>query len=160
MNSHSNLKIVATKPSISQIKSLELNKRHAVPLLHVYKKKLKTITLTTSLLSSQNFHEIISRHWPVISTNKRLRNVFPEHPLIAYKRPPSLKDTLVITSVSPTPKPNTDGEEGCKPCHKSRCKNCAHMQTTNAFTRQIIPHHASRHLHHHQCCICYPVFFV
>jgi hypothetical protein len=83
--------------------------------------------------------EIITRHWPVIQSNSRLQKALPERPLISYRRPPSLKDTLVRARVSQpkTQLQNNSLNGGCQPCRKTRCKNCHNMQTTNSFKSHI-----------------------
>ena len=40
-------------------------------------------------------HKILEQHWPKIESSSKLKRIFPEKPLVVYKRPKSLKDILV-----------------------------------------------------------------
>jgi len=62
--------------------------------------------------------DIIDKHWQIIETNTKLNCIFPEKPMIAFRRPESLKDILVRAKV----KPRQDSPKGeSKPCNTSRC---------------------------------------
>jgi hypothetical protein len=77
---------------------------------------------------------IIRKHWSIINSHPRLHKAFPELPIISYRRPPNLKDSLVRAKVNSKHKlPSTPESSGCRPCQKPRCKNCAYIQTTNIF---------------------------
>ena len=53
----------------------------------------------------------------------------PEPPAVAFRRPKSIKDTLVRAAVfRPS---STIGQ--CKPCGDKRCKYCLQLQHTQAF---------------------------
>ena len=63
---------------------------------------------------------IIKKHWRTMSKDPRLSEIFPLPPLVAYKRPPNIKQKIIrakIPSVSSRPKRESKGMR--------RCLNCA-----------------------------------
>ena len=55
--------------------------------------------------------------------------VFPEPPVVAFRRPKSIKDTLVRAAVS---RPSSMVGQ-CKPCGDKRCKCCLQLQHAQVF---------------------------
>ena len=107
----SKAKLIKRESTLTYTKKTRNNAR--VPLVVTYHPDLP------------NLQEIILRHWPVVDSNSRLQKALPERPLISYRRPPSLKDTLVRARVSkPTKQLDINVNDGCQPCGKPRCKNC------------------------------------
>ena len=45
--------------------------------------------------------EIVNKHWPIIESSKRLNKIFPQKPIMAYRRPKSLWDILVHAKLNP-----------------------------------------------------------
>ena len=73
--------------------------------------------------------EIVDKHWPIIESSKRLNKIFPQKPIMAYRRPKSLRDILVHAKLSPDP--SDDGPTGePKPCGNKRCFTCKLMTPT------------------------------
>ena len=66
---------------------------------------------------------IVDKHWSIIDSSDHLSTVFPQKPIMAYRRPKSLKDHLVRARLKPDP---TDDEPlgECKPCGRSSCQTC------------------------------------
>ena len=58
-----------------------------------------------------------------------LAKLFPEPPVVAFRRPKSIKDTLVRAAVSR--RSSTVGQ--CKPCGDKRCKCCLQLQHNIIF---------------------------
>ena len=54
--------------------------------------------------------EIVNKHWPIIESSKRLNKIFPQKPIMAYRRPKSLRDILVHAKLNPDP--SDDGPTG------------------------------------------------
>jgi hypothetical protein len=73
---------------------------------------------------------ILDKHWSTIESSKRLSKIFPEKPLIAYRRPKSLRDILVTAKVN-SDKTKQSGFSG--PCKASRCQTCKNMTQTDVF---------------------------
>ena len=64
--------------------------------------------------------EIVNKHWPIIESSKRLNKIFPQKPIMAYRRPKSLRDILVHAKLNPDP--SDDGPTGeSKPCGNKMC---------------------------------------
>ena len=46
---------------------------------------------------------IVDKHWSIIDSSDHLSTVFPQKPIMAYRRPKSLKDHLVRARLKPDP---------------------------------------------------------
>jgi hypothetical protein len=66
----------------------KINKR--VPLVLTYHPSL------------ENISGIVRHHWKEIEKSETLAKLFPEPPIVAFRRPKSIKDTLVRAAVSST----------------------------------------------------------
>ncbi|XP_053376905.1 uncharacterized protein LOC123530291 [Mercenaria mercenaria] len=78
-----------------------------------------------------NIHATVDRHWPTIESSQRLSRMFPEKPLIAYRRPKSLRDILVRAKVKSATDTTSSGQSG--PCGAPRCQTCTTMPSTSTF---------------------------
>ena len=67
--------------------------------------------------------ESVNKHWSIIESSKDLSRVFTEKPIMAYRRPKSLRDLLVHAKLKPDPKDNEPLGES-KPCGRARCQTC------------------------------------
>ena len=60
---------------------------------------------------------IVKRQWRTMIQDPRLKEIFPKPPLVAYKRPPNIKDKLIRAKVPkqncPKPKRNLPGMKKC-----------------------------------------------
>jgi hypothetical protein len=68
---------------------------------------------------------IVRHHWKEIEKSETLAKLFPEPPVVAFRRPKSIKDILVRAAVSRHS--STVGQ--CKPCGDKRCKCCLNCNT-------------------------------
>ena len=63
---------------------------------------------------------ILRKHWRTMTQDQRLKEIFPEPPLVAYKRPPNIKDKMIRSRVppinNPRPKRNNPGMKKCYNC--------------------------------------------
>ena len=76
--------------------------------------------------------EIARRNWNFLQSKERLAQIFNKPPLVAYRRPISLRDRLVSTkfkTVNNIPVPR-----GCEACGKSKCSWCKGINKTTTFT--------------------------
>ena len=67
-----------------------------------------------------------------LQSKERLACIFNKPPLVAYRRPTSVRDGLVSTkfkTVNNTPLP-----KGCKACGKPKCGWCKRINKTTTFT--------------------------
>ncbi|XP_068701258.1 uncharacterized protein [Montipora foliosa] len=77
---------------------------------------------------------VANRHWNFLQSKERLAHIFRQRPLIAYRRPKSLRDTLVSTTLKRKTPDNCSGiSGGCGPCNKPRCSWCNHINKTSTF---------------------------
>ena len=73
---------------------------------------------------------ILYNHQCVIDISPRLKEALPKCPLVAYRRPPNLRDLLVRATFlqqRETYKRNS-------PCKRPHCKACAHIKTGTMFS--------------------------
>ena len=75
---------------------------------------------------------IVRKHLTTLHISDKLRKAIPNPPLVAYRRPPNVRDLLVRAEVK-TPTPPTHGDNA--PCGSRRCKTCQLIKRTNTFTR-------------------------
>ena len=66
---------------------------------------------------------IVDKHLPIIESSDHLNSVFPQKPIMAFRRPKSLRELLERARLKPDP---TDEEPHgeCKPCGRPRCRTC------------------------------------
>jgi hypothetical protein len=95
-----------------EYKEKKINKR--VPLVLTYHPSLAKIA------------GIVRHHWKEMKKSETLAKLFPEPPVVAFRRPKSIKDTLVRAAVS---RPSSTVGQ-CKPCGDKRCKCCLQLQHT------------------------------
>ena len=63
---------------------------------------------------------IIKKHWKTMSKDPKLAEVFPLPPLVAYKRPPNIKQKIIRAKIPPTILRPQRESKGMK-----KCLNCA-----------------------------------
>ncbi|PIK43184.1 hypothetical protein BSL78_19969 [Apostichopus japonicus] len=111
------------------------------------KPRTETLTYKTRQTSSKRvplvteFHpglpplaNIIQKNFHLLQGTERLKSVFPELPVIAFKRPSNLRDILVRASFrDDTPLGESKTETtGSSPCTQN-CKTCLLVDSTGAF---------------------------
>ena len=79
--------------------------------------------------------QIVRKHWRSMTTqDPKLREVFPEPPLVAYKVAPNLRSKLIRAKVPPKtgtrPRRNV---RGMKKCGKPNCSVCPFIQPGKTF---------------------------
>ena len=98
-----------------EYKGKKINKR--LPLALTYHPSLEQIS------------GIVRHHWKEIEKSETLAKLFPEPPVVAFRRPKSNKDTLVRAAVS---RPSSTVGQ-CKPCGDKRCKCCLQLRHAQLF---------------------------
>ena len=77
---------------------------------------------------------VANRHWDFLQSKERLAHIFRERPLIAYRRPKSLRDALVSTTLKrKTPDNCSSISRGCGPCNIPWCSWCNHVNKASTF---------------------------
>jgi hypothetical protein len=66
---------------------------------------------------------IVRHDWKEIEKSETLAKLFHEPPIVAFRRPKSIKDTLVRAEVN---RPSSTVGQG-KPCGNKRCKCCLQL---------------------------------
>lgn len=111
--------------SITQEESLRARERgttNRIPLVTTYNPHTKFIA------------EIANRNWHFLQSKERLARIFQEPPLIAYRRPKSLRDILVSTELrSKTTRSSNNTIGTCGPCSKPKCSWCSRINKTSTF---------------------------
>jgi hypothetical protein len=72
---------------------------------------------------------IVRHHWKEIEKSETLAKLLPEPPVVAFRRPRNIKDTLVRAAVS---RPSSTVGQ-CKPCGDKSCKWCLQLQSAQVF---------------------------
>ena len=89
-----------------------------VPMVMTYHPDLKQLS------------SAIRKHWDLIENDPSLKNIFPQPPIMAYRRPRSLRDILVSSTVTKR-SPSTPG--GYTPCKRKNCVCCVAANTECKF---------------------------
>ena len=72
---------------------------------------------------------IVNQRWNLLHEDERLKKVFKNRPIIAYRKPKNLKDLLVRSKFVY----EQEEEKGCSPCNDQRCSWCSQVKETNTF---------------------------
>ena len=104
------------------LKYKEKKRNNRVPFVVTYSPFLKGIGT------------ILHKHLPLLHNSPKLKQIFPEPPLTAFRRPPNLRDLLVHAKVTPP----TTGEDppGAFKCLK-KCIVCTFIHTSTKFTSTV-----------------------
>ena len=118
----------------------QINKTFNVPrkntLYYQHKKSNNcTVFVTTYNPSLPNFNNIIKKYYPILTASDRCKNAFKDLPLLAYRHPRNLRDTLVRAKAK-TPQSSPSSPPKITHCNDSQCKTCkfiAHNTTSYTF---------------------------
>ena len=83
-----------------------------------------------------NLGKVAGRLHPMLTNSEEHGEVFPEIPLIAFRRCKNLKDILVRARLSSEGNGGND-KKGCSHCGKSRCQVCNVMSNSKHFHSNI-----------------------
>ena len=73
--------------------------------------------------------KMLKTHWTSLVRNKEMLKYFPTPPMVAYRQPKNLKNTLIRTKL-PQLKRNQRHLVGNKKCNKPPCKMCPYVLET------------------------------
>ena len=128
-----------TKETTSKQKSTKPSMSHVKTLYYQHKKSNnRTVFVTTCNPSLPNFNNIIKKYYAILTASDCCKDAFNDLPLLAYRRPRNLRDTLVRAKVK-TPKTSPSSPPKITCCNDGRCKKCkfiVHNTTSHTF---IIP---------------------
>jgi len=92
----------------------------------------RAVFVTTFNPHSKNIAQLVKKRWNLLQSKTRLQKIFGKSsPLMAYRRPKSLRDILVSAKIR-SPSKMTQ-ETGLNPCNKPRCSWCPYMIPGNKF---------------------------
>ena len=74
---------------------------------------------------NERIQSILLRNSKILSSDPETRAVFPQPPLVAYRRDSNLRDILVHTSDSSQP----SSQAGTSPCLHARSRTCQHISS-------------------------------
>lgn len=98
------------------------------------KKNERTIFVLTYNPALPSVSGILQRHWRVMSKDPYLKKVFPNPPMVAFRRPKNLRDILIKAKVPPTPKNKPRRQiNGMKACNLKRCETCPFVKSGKNF---------------------------
>ena len=67
--------------------------------------------------------DIVDKNWSIIESSDELKDIYQSKPVMAFRRPKSLRDFLVRARLKPNS--NDDNQNGeCRPCGRKRCQCC------------------------------------
>ena len=75
---------------------------------------------------------LLKQHYALLQSNETLSNIFPESPMVAYRRPKTTGQHLIRNDVSPTE--TRKGETCSSPCGRSRCLLCKSISPNSSIT--------------------------
>ena len=72
--------------------------------------------------------QILHRHWRAMTIDPEMKKIFPEPPMVAFKKLPNLKQQLIRTKLPSTKLTQSKRiQNGLKKCNKPRCKICPYI---------------------------------
>ena len=74
---------------------------------------------------NERIKRILLRNFNILSSDPETRAVFPQPPLVAYRRDSNLRDILVHTS----DKSQSSFQAGTSPCLNARCRTCHYISS-------------------------------
>ena len=81
-----------------------------------------------------NFRKILSDNWSLLKINSRLKHVFNEQPVIAYRRNKNLRDVIGDTTIK-----NNKVVRKQKSTLKSGYSKPCFSRTNNLYCKQVVP---------------------
>ena len=108
--------VVLTEKNLIQYK--EKNTNNSVPFVITYHPALS------------NLSNIVREHWTTIQKHPELCTIFTEPPVLAFRKPKSLKDILVRADISQRSAYNGQ----CQKCDSRRCMTCKNIQCIHKFS--------------------------
>ena len=156
---------------LEELKNLLLSRDYKAAIIDAAIKKAKAIPRAEALKKVErdagstrpvfvvNYHPglpniptMVKKHWRAMVTNPQMEKVFPLPPLIAYKRPPNIRDKLIRAKLPPPPptrpKRTVPGMFRCMRKGGAPCRTCPYVKTTKvikstatATTVELTRHH-------------------
>lgn len=104
------------------------------------KKKNNRVPFVTSYNPAlPNLSSVIRKHYHVLQGSERLKDIFNEPPIVAFRKPKSIKQLLVRAKVNKDTDFNEANTEipGCFKLHNKNCKLCHVLKQTDSFSSTV-----------------------
>ena len=118
-----------------------INKGKALPRSDVLEQKTRSQDPNTRIPLVITFHpklpplrSITTDNHHILHTSDRLQRAVPDVPILAYRRPPNLRDMLVRAEVPPLTDTDPHIQNGTSTCDSNRCIVCKdHIMEGDTF---------------------------
>ena len=126
-----------------------ISRARSIPRNEALKKVLKAKNSDRPVLTIQyhpalpSLAKIINRHYRTMTLDPHMKSVFPQPPLVAYKRQKNLREYLIRAKVPPVlsrPKRTLPGMKKC-----NGCTYCSYIQTGDHVTSAASDYHHQIH---------------
>ena len=124
--------------------SQQINKAKVLKRDDTLKYKSKTHNnrvplVTTYYPNLPNLNATLRRYWPIIESHPRLQKAIPELPIISYRRPKNIRDSLVQAKIKSPQIQTQTPPSTSQACNNKRCVTCQHFDPTptDSFTSHI-----------------------
>ena len=87
------------------------------------------MSITTYNSANPNFRELISKHRSYLGRSRATRELSSQDIMVTYRKPPSLKDMLVMANI---PQPRTRATKGCT--RPNTCQYCTRLSQSRKIT--------------------------
>ena len=81
-----------------------------------------------------NLMKIVKKHWQILHLSPDCKKLFPEIPILAYRRNRNLRDTLVRASLLKPIQTEKDRKLRRNKCVTPNCTWCRELKSTNSIT--------------------------
>ena len=109
-------------------KALDVPRSEALKRVEREKSDDRVVFVVTYDPRLPSISKIIGKHWRTMVKDPRMMEIFPKPPLVAYKRPKNIKDTLIRSKMpergATKPKRTLKGMHKC-----GSCRTCQFVQT-------------------------------
>lgn len=95
--------------------------------------------VTTYSTCAEQIKQIVKNNWPIIKSDPLLNKVFPDPPIVSFRRAPTLRDKLMHSHLPAEKKKHWLG----KPSGTFKCMNCPHCSNI-AQTKSFIDTHNNK----------------
>ena len=82
---------------------------------------------------------IIHKHFHILQSSERLKEIFKEPPIVAFRKPKSLKQFLVRAKVNKESEVSSNDKTslGCFKLHNKNCKLCQRLVQSDNFSSSV-----------------------
>lgn len=99
--------------------------------------------------------KVFKKHWPILTTDKHLKEILPSNPKFTYRRAPTLRDKIARNVVDPPKTPDFTffSGKGFFPCRQ--CYACVRTKKLNTKKDTFLATVTGREYKIRECIICH-----